>query len=86
VSGLRQGAFSSRELTQAYLDRIERLDPVLRTYITLTVENVLAQADEADGKLRTWRRSSGSHIPPLLGVPIAVKDVLAVEGMRTTAG
>ncbi|MDH5505944.1 MAG: Asp-tRNA(Asn)/Glu-tRNA(Gln) amidotransferase subunit GatA [Anaerolineae bacterium] len=81
ADGLRGGEFSSRELTQAYLDRIARLDEDLHAFITLTADEALAQADAADKHLKESNPSL-----PLLGVPIAVKDVLAVAGMRTTCG
>ena len=81
AKGLKQGDYSSRELTQAYLDRIEQLDPKIHAFLTLTPDEALAQAADAD----TLLRGKGKK-PPLLGVPIAVKDVLAVEGIRATCG
>jgi aspartyl-tRNA(Asn)/glutamyl-tRNA(Gln) amidotransferase subunit A len=81
-AGLRRKEFSSRELTQAYLERIDRLDESLRAFLTLTPENALAQADQADKRLEEGE----DGLPPLLGVPVAVKDVLAIEGVRTTCG
>lgn len=80
--GLRKGDFSSRELTQAYLDRIELLDETLKAFLTLTPDLALSQADAADKKLK----KGGDDLPALLGLPIAVKDVLAVKGVRTTCG
>lgn len=80
--GLRKGDFSSRELTQAYLDRIEQLDEILKSFLTLTPDLALSQADAADKKLK----KGGDDLPALLGLPIAVKDVLAVKGVRTTCG
>ena len=81
AKGLKNGDYSSRELTQAYLDRIEELDQKIRAFLTLTPDEALAQADEAD----TILKGKGKK-PPLLGVPIAVKDVLAVAGIRATCG
>jgi aspartyl-tRNA(Asn)/glutamyl-tRNA(Gln) amidotransferase subunit A len=86
VPALRKGEFSSRELTQAFLDRIECFEPDLHAFITLTPEAALAQAKQADGKLAEGRRNGDSHLPALLGVPIAIKDVLCVAGMRCTCG
>ncbi len=81
VQTLTVGEISSRELTQAYLDRIDRLEPELHTFITLDQESALAQADLADKQRRESEAAT-----PLLGVPIAIKDVLAVKGIRATAG
>jgi aspartyl-tRNA(Asn)/glutamyl-tRNA(Gln) amidotransferase subunit A len=86
TNALRQGEISSRELTQAYLERIQRLDPGLHAFLTLTPELALQQADESDRKLRDWRKNEQLPLPALLGVPLAVKDVLCTAGVRTTAG
>jgi aspartyl-tRNA(Asn)/glutamyl-tRNA(Gln) amidotransferase subunit A len=82
------GEISSRELTAAYIDRIDRLEPGVQAFISLTPSKALAQADQADARLREWRRSDQDlgALPPLLGVPLAVKDVLTVAGTRATAG
>jgi len=86
IRALRDGEFSSRELTRACLARIERLEPRLHAFITLTPEIALRQADQADQRLAVWRRERDAPIPPLLGVPIAVKDVLCLAGVRCTCG
>ena len=89
INGLRRGEFSSRNLTEAYLARIETLEPSLNAYITLTPELALKQADAADEKFVQFRRTSNQHgqnIPEMLGIPIAIKDVLATKHIRTTAG
>ena len=68
AAGLKARRFSSRELTQHYLGRIERLDPGLNSYITVTAERALKQADAADAlacaithahkrKMQTLKRS-----------------------------
>ncbi|MDH5605297.1 MAG: Asp-tRNA(Asn)/Glu-tRNA(Gln) amidotransferase subunit GatA [Anaerolineae bacterium] len=82
AQGLRSKDFSSREITQAYLERIERLDGKVKAYLTVTAELALSQAKAADDRLA----KGGTDLPPLLGVPLAVKDVLAVDGVRTTCG
>ncbi|HTN28216.1 MAG TPA: amidase [Burkholderiales bacterium] len=69
------------ELTQAQLDRIERLDGRLRSYATLTADTALAQARRADDEIRS-RVIRG----PLHGVPIAVKDLCNTQGIATAAG
>ena len=77
---VRTGEVSARELTELYLDRIERLDPQLNAYRTTMPERALAEADQAD-----QRRAAGDD-RPLLGVPVAVKDNTDVAGEVTTHG
>ena len=77
---LRAGG-SAVTLTRTYLERIGRLDPYLRTYITVTAERALAAAERADADLRAGRVRS-----PLHGVPFAVKDQMLVKGVRLTGG
>ncbi|MGN0920810.1 MAG: Asp-tRNA(Asn)/Glu-tRNA(Gln) amidotransferase subunit GatA [Cellvibrio sp.] len=78
VKGLRQKEFSSRELTQHYLDRIARLDGVYNSYITATPELALAQADAAD------KRLASGNAPSLCGIPLAHKDIFCTTGVRTS--
>ena len=80
AEGLRTRTFSSRELTQAYLDRIQRLDGQLNSFITVTAEQALAQAEAADAQLANG--SAG----PLTGIPIAHKDLFCTQGVRTSCG
>ena len=70
--------FSVRELTTHLLSRIEQLDPQVNSFITVTKESALQQADAADEL-----RSSGINAP-LLGVPLAHKDLFCTEGVRTS--
>lgn len=77
---LRAGEVSSRELVELYLERIARIDPSLNAYRIVFAERALAEADQADARLK-----SGDH-RPLLGVPIALKDNLNVAGEVTTHG
>lgn len=77
---LRSGAITSVELTQAYLDRIQAVDPQVRAYLTVTAEQALDMAAQADR-----RRQDGDN-SPLLGIPLAIKDVLTTEGVPTTCG
>lgn len=86
IQGLRAGDFSSRELTHGYLERIDRLEPELNTFITLTPELALAQADEADKRFSAWRKDPATPLPALNGAPIAVKDVLCLADVQCTAG
>jgi aspartyl-tRNA(Asn)/glutamyl-tRNA(Gln) amidotransferase subunit A len=71
---------SSREITEAFYRRIEALDNRVHAYLTLTRELALEQADQADHQRR--RGESG----PLLGIPLAIKDVICTKGVRTTCG
>ena len=82
---LKRGRYSSLELTRAYLDRIGQLEPQLHCFITLTPDSALASAKAADEK-RAQLKKSGESLPPLLGLPIAVKDVLCVKDVRATCG
>lgn len=85
IHSLRTGECSSRQLTQAFLERIQNLEPSLHAFITLTPELALEQAAQADQRLASWRQEGG-EMPLLAGVPLAVKDVLSVAGVRCTAG
>ncbi|MBK9123163.1 MAG: Asp-tRNA(Asn)/Glu-tRNA(Gln) amidotransferase subunit GatA [Chloroflexi bacterium] len=78
LAGMRDRQFSSVELTQAFLDRIERLEPTIHAYITVTPERALEDARRAD-----QRRAAGEDAP-LLGVPLGIKDVLSTRGVETT--
>jgi aspartyl-tRNA(Asn)/glutamyl-tRNA(Gln) amidotransferase subunit A len=71
------------ELTELFLRRIERYNPRLNAFLTVTPERALAAARKAEKAL--LRRSSAQH-PPLLGIPIAIKDNIWTRGIRTTAG
>ena len=73
VEQLRAGELSSREATQACLNRVEQVDGRLNAFISVDANDALAQADAADQS-----RTAGEDLP-LLGVPVAVKDVLAVK-------
>jgi amidase len=77
---IASGEVSSRELVILYLERIERLDPQLNAFRKVMDERALVDAQQADG-----RRGAGDE-RPLLGVPIAVKDVEDVTGEVTTWG
>ncbi len=84
------GALSPIELTQAYMERIERLNPGLNCYLTLTPELALSQAGQAEAIWQAWltddRIPAMGNLPPLLGIPLALKDLFETAGVRTTAG
>lgn len=77
---LRSGAISSVEATTAVLERIATADDKLQSYVTLTAEKALAQAHTADERLANGESS------PLLGVPVAIKDLICNKGINTQAG
>ncbi len=72
---------SSRELTELYLRRIDRLNPTLNAFLTVTGEEAMAAAQAADEKLER-----GVQGMPLLGIPISIKDLEATRGIRSTMG
>ena len=74
---------SSVELTRACLERIEAVEDSVRSFITLTPETALRQAEAADRMLAS-SSSSGGEAFPLTGVPMQIKDVMSTEGVRTT--
>ena len=80
VQGLKNQSFSSTELTEHFINRIDSLDGQINSFITKDFENALAQA-----KLADKQRADGDN-RPLLGVPMAHKDNLCTKGVLTTAG
>jgi aspartyl-tRNA(Asn)/glutamyl-tRNA(Gln) amidotransferase subunit A len=78
---LARKKISPVELTQLYLSRIERLNPKLNAFITVTSENALAEARTAERELLRRKRRGALH-----GVPIALKDNIWTKGVRTTMG
>jgi len=79
---LRAGEISSHDLTLAHLDAAEAGNHALNAWLTIDRAEALRQADAADTRLAA--RDPGAH--PLLGVPIALKDLVAVRGGQCTAG
>jgi len=79
-AGLGSGEFSSRELVEAALKRIETSDAKTHAFLHLAKESALKQADQADERRRK------KDAAPLLGIPVAIKDVLSVEDLPCTAG
>ena len=79
--GLQAGSFSSRELVQATLDRVSQAEPSLHAFLHIAGPSALKQAEQADKQ----RKQDGDG-RPLLGIPMAIKDVLTVEGLPCTCG
>ncbi len=77
--GLKSKKFSSVELTKACLKQIKKHNPSLNAFITVTEREALAQAKKTDDLI-----SDGQDLP-LLGIPIALKDLFSTKGVKTTA-
>jgi aspartyl-tRNA(Asn)/glutamyl-tRNA(Gln) amidotransferase subunit A len=80
IDKLKRKEITSVELTQALLERVDHLDPKLHAYLHVARESALAQAKDADA-----RRAKGEE-SPLLGIPLAIKDVICVKDLPATAG
>ena len=70
---------SARELTEDFYERIGHENPKLNAFLTLSPERAYAQADRVDAAI-----AKGDPLPPLAGIPVALKDVLSTAGVRTT--
>jgi aspartyl-tRNA(Asn)/glutamyl-tRNA(Gln) amidotransferase subunit A len=81
AAALRSGSVSSVELTTSALERIQRLDARLNSFVAVTADLALRHARQADEDLRAGRDRG-----PLQGIPIAVKDLFLTKGIRTTGG
>ncbi|WP_164836251.1 amidase family protein, partial [Actinacidiphila soli] len=81
AAAMRRGELSPVELATHYLARIEELNDAVGAYLTVTADHALADARRAERRLK-----EGGELPPLLGVPMAVKDLTPVKGVRFTAG
>ena len=80
-AALRAKKVSAREIATEFYAKIERRNPGINAYLTLSRERAFAQADRVD-----VATACGEKLGPLAGVPIAVKDVISTAGVRTTCG
>jgi aspartyl-tRNA(Asn)/glutamyl-tRNA(Gln) amidotransferase subunit A len=79
AQGVRARRFSARALTEAYLERIGQIDPLLGAYLLVDATGARAQADAVDAQL-----ARGDDPGPLAGVPFALKDLYVTQGLETT--
>ncbi|MFA7244000.1 MAG: Asp-tRNA(Asn)/Glu-tRNA(Gln) amidotransferase subunit GatA [Patescibacteria group bacterium] len=80
IDKLSSGEITSARLTEAIFERIESVEPKVKSYITITKESALNEAKESDK-----RRAAGKILSELDGIPIALKDVFLTKGIKTTA-
>jgi amidase len=85
AAAIRSGELSSAEITEHYLERIDRLNAEVGAFYTVTHELAREQAAAAD-KAAAASRRDGAELPPLTGVPIPIKDLNQVAGVRFTLG
>ncbi len=71
---------SSEELTRAYLERIDRIDPQVKSYVTVSEDVALQQSRDVDQRI-----NAGEELTPLTGIPYAAKDSISTRGVKTTA-
>jgi aspartyl-tRNA(Asn)/glutamyl-tRNA(Gln) amidotransferase subunit A len=80
-SAVQERATTAVALAEAFYSRIEKDDPQIGAYLTLSKERALQQASRIDSLA-----AKGNPLPPLAGVPVGIKDVMVTHGVRTTAG
>jgi aspartyl-tRNA(Asn)/glutamyl-tRNA(Gln) amidotransferase subunit A len=80
-AALQAKKISPRELADEFFARIERRNPELNAFLTLSPERAYAQARQIEQLL-----ARGERLPPLAGVPVAIKDVISTRGLRSTCG
>src|SRR6201997_1582528 len=80
-AAIQERKTTSTALVESFYERIQKEDSQIGAYLTLTRERALEQADRMDRMA-----AEGKELPPLGGVPVAIKDVMCTRGVRTTAG
>ncbi len=81
ASEIRSRRVSPSEVARHFLERIERINPILNAYVTVTADDALDYAQRLENEIR-----QGRYRGPLHGIPFSIKDNLATKGVRTTAG
>lgn len=79
--GIRERQFTANRLVEEFYKKIKAEDPEINAYLTLCEERARAQAAKVDELV-----GKGGPLPPLAGVPVAIKDVMVTQGVRSTAG
>jgi aspartyl-tRNA(Asn)/glutamyl-tRNA(Gln) amidotransferase subunit A len=80
-AGITSGSTKATDLAASYYERIEKKNPWLNAYLSLTKERAMAQAARVDALA-----AKGDSLPPLAGIPVGIKDVLVMKGAAATAG
>src|SRR6476660_9849302 len=78
---IKNRSISPVEMTRLFLERIERINPILNAYVTVNADIALTEAKRAETEI-----SQGRYRGPLHGIPFSIKDNIATKGIRTTAG
>lgn len=78
---LEKKRISARDIVEAHIDRIEKVEEELNAFITISKEEALKSADRIDQKVR-----NGEKLGPLAGIPIGIKDNIVTKDIRTTCG
>ena len=88
AAAIRAGEVSPVQVTDHYLDRIDRLNEQVGAFYTVTHDLAREQAAAAEQAVMAWRQdgSPGDGLPPLTGVPVPIKDLNQVAGVRMTLG
>ncbi|MFN2275660.1 MAG: amidase, partial [Anaerolineales bacterium] len=86
AAALRNDETSSLALTEACLERINRLEPEVHAFLALTPDLAREQARAADDVLLSWRKDRSRPLPLTHGIPLAIKDVLCIQEVPTTCG
>ncbi|WP_026923513.1 amidase [Glycomyces arizonensis] len=85
AAAVKDDEITPTALVEHYVSRIKALDPRLNAFVTVTEDLAFEQAEEAESELRS-AREEGRALPPLFGVPVALKDVVRVESVECTEG